>query len=126
MSPAALARLEGYGFPGNVRELKTTIERAAYRERDGVVDLDDIELPEPSGARGSAGFEERLEAFKRRLVQDALTKAGGSQIRAARSLGLTYDQLRYYVRKFGPGARAIGEGRPRRPKPGAKARRRAR
>jgi DNA-binding NtrC family response regulator len=105
VSPAALVVLKGYRFPGNVRELKSTIERAAYRDRTNQIDPEDIDLPAAPAAPEGATFHERVEAFERRQVLDALAGAGGSQTRAAQALGLSYDQFRHYYRKYGPRAR---------------------
>jgi DNA-binding NtrC family response regulator len=105
MSPAALAVLRRYRFPGNVRELKSTIERAAYRDRTNQIDPEDIDLPAaPAAALEGATFDERVESFKRRQVLEALAEAGGNQTRAAQVLGLSYDQFRHYYRKYGPPA----------------------
>jgi DNA-binding NtrC family response regulator len=104
ISPAALTVLQRHSFPGNVRELKNTIERAAYRDTTNQIDVEDIDLPAaPAGEGGT--FDERVEAFKRRQIVDALAAAGGNQTRAAQALGLTYDQLRHYYRTYGLGAR---------------------
>jgi DNA-binding NtrC family response regulator len=111
LSREAVALLRRYSFPGNVRELKSTIERAAYRDRSSVLEPEDVDLPEAAAPEGS-GFEERVLGFKRRLVQEALVRAGGSQTRAARELGLSYDQFRYYLRRYGPVARPAAPRRP--------------
>ena len=103
ISREAIALLETHPFPGNVRELKNTVERAAYRDRTAQVDPEDIDLPAaPAGAAPSGGatFEARVEEFKRRLLLEALARCGGSQAKAAASLGLTYDQFRYHHRKY--------------------------
>jgi DNA-binding NtrC family response regulator len=100
MNPAALALLKRHPFPGNVRELKSTIERAAYRDRTNQIDPEDIDLAPAPRAEEGASFDERVEAFKRRQVLDALARAGGNQMQAARDLGLSYDQLRHYYRKY--------------------------
>jgi transcriptional regulator with GAF, ATPase, and Fis domain len=110
LSPQAVALLRRYGFPGNVRELKSMIERAAYRDRSNVLEPEDVDLPEATAAEG-AGFEDRVLGFKRRLVQEALARAGGSQTRAARELGLSYDQFRYYLRRYASGGRSEGPRR---------------
>jgi DNA-binding NtrC family response regulator len=121
LSPGALALLRRHAFPGNVRELKSTVERAAYRDRTSVVDPEDIDLPESASAE-AVGFEERVDAFKRRQIQEAMTRAGGLQRRAARELGLSYDQFRYYLRKYGPEARPLTLRRPPKARPRARAR----
>ena len=47
---AALAALERYPFPGNVRELKTIVERAAYRDTTREINVEDLALPDGRGA----------------------------------------------------------------------------
>jgi DNA-binding NtrC family response regulator len=107
ISPAALAVLKRHTFPGNVRELKNTIERAAYRDRTNQIDPEDIDIAAPAVAEGGT-FDERVEAFKRRQIVDALAAAGGNQTRAAQALGLSYDQFRHYYRSYGLGSRRDG------------------
>ncbi len=98
----AVEVLRRHDFPGNVRELKNIIERAAYRETASEIRPEDIGLlpsSPPSAAEGS--FEEKVEGFKKQLVLGALRDAGGNQAAAARALGLSYHQFRYYIRKYG-------------------------
>ena len=54
---------------------------------------------EHQDATGS--FVERVAAFERRLILDALDAAGGVQTRAARALGMSERHLRYKLKKFG-------------------------
>jgi DNA-binding NtrC family response regulator len=95
----AMALLERYPFPGNLRELKTIIERAAYRDTTHEINIEDLALPReaPSAAEGT--FEERVAAYERLLVEDALEAARGNQAEAARRLGLAYHRFRYYFQK---------------------------
>jgi len=116
-----LEALRRYPFPGNVRELKTIIERAAYRDTTNELNLEDIGLlpavarrpvdvstpevlrpssPERAEDASRASFRERVEALERHLVEDALARGGGNQAEAARLLGLSYHQYRYYHRKY--------------------------
>lgn len=105
VTPEALASLEGYPWPGNIRELKAVIERAVLvangdrlqaaqlalpggQRRDG----NDIDLP-------ASGIN--LERLERDLVVQALQRTGGNQTRAATLLGLNRDQVRYRIEKFG-------------------------
>jgi DNA-binding NtrC family response regulator len=104
LSPRALAALHAYEFPGNVRELKNLIERAAYRDTTNEITPEDIGLLNHGHADSDQGtFSDRVDAFRERLIRDALEQAGGNQARAARSLGLTYDQFRHYFRKYRSG-----------------------
>ena len=98
---AAIAALERYPFPGNVRELKTIVERAAYRDTTREINVEDLALPDAaSPASVAAGtFHERVAAFERQLVREAMTAAGGNQADAARRLGLAYHRFRYYAGK---------------------------
>ncbi len=102
-SRAATDALRQYSFPGNIRELKNIVERAAYRDTTNEITPVDIgmlpktqELIAPGGS-----FKEKVAEFERRMVLDALEAAEGNQARAARELGLSYHQFRYYYKKYG-------------------------
>ena len=101
LSADAIAALDAYSFPGNVRELKNIIERAAYRDTTDEITPDDLglvthhELPEPGGT-----FYDQIAALSHQMIQDALEQSGGNQAEAARRLGLSYHQFRYYAKKY--------------------------
>ena len=102
LARSAIDALERYPFPGNVRELKNIIERAAYRDTDPEITASDLGLlaaDEPVGDGGGA-FHARVEAYRRRLLVDALAQAEGNQAEAARLLGLQYHQFRYFHRRL--------------------------
>src|SRR5262249_40258436 len=113
LSSQAVALLQRYGFPGNVRELKSMIERAAYRDRSSVLEPEDVDLPEAPAAEG-AGFEDRVLGFRPGRAGGARARAGGSQPRAARARGLSPAHSRSSLRRYGRGGRPQG---PRRPTP---------
>jgi DNA-binding NtrC family response regulator len=102
LSKEAIDVLRRYPFPGNVREMKNIIERAAYRDTENEITPADIDMPTAPVAddSGGGGFEDRVEAFKRRLILDALAGAKGNQTQAAKSLGLSYHQYRYFLRQY--------------------------
>ncbi|HUN51413.1 MAG TPA: helix-turn-helix domain-containing protein, partial [Candidatus Sulfotelmatobacter sp.] len=52
-------------------------------------------------AEAAGGLQERVRRFEAELIQQALVADRFNQRRAARRLGLTYDQLRHYLRKHG-------------------------
>ena len=105
LSARALAELERYDFPGNVRELKNIIERAVYRDTSHELTPEDLDLPlaRPTTRRGGS-FKQQVDAFERELLRRALEESDGNQAEAARRLGLTYDQLRHYRNKHRLGA----------------------
>jgi psp operon transcriptional activator len=107
-------------WPGNVRELKNVVERCVYRappdaEIDEIVfdpfDSPFRPAPRPSAEPGPAtggpdvrnwpiDFKERVQQVEVDLLEQALAQARHNQRRAAELLGLTYDQLRGYLRKY--------------------------
>jgi DNA-binding NtrC family response regulator len=101
-----MAALCGYDWPGNIRELRNTIERALILE-DG-----DLMLPQqvlgltiaPRAEAAStfvmppAGIS--LEQVEESFVRQAMALASGNQSRAARLLGIGRDALRYKLKKF--------------------------
>ncbi len=105
LSASALEELRGYALPGNVRELKNIIERAAYRDTTNEITPEDIGLlGAPAGpVPGAGGFKAQIAAFSRQLIERALQASGGNGAEAARRLDLTYDQFRHYLRKHLPG-----------------------
>jgi transcriptional regulator with GAF, ATPase, and Fis domain len=113
---AALDRFVQYDFPGNVRELKNVVERAAYSCDRPAIDAPDIAAALPPRGSGSSavvttGFSddptlplpERVSSFERAICRDALERARWNQREAAETLGMTYDQFRHLYRKYGLG-----------------------
>jgi DNA-binding NtrC family response regulator len=105
LSGSAVAALEAYDFPGNVRELKNIIERAVYRDTTSVIDPEDLLLHrsgEPQGASPGSGlgYREQVKVLETRLVREALASCGGNSRQAADRLGLTYDQLKHIKRRL--------------------------
>ena len=101
LAKSALNALNRYRFPGNVRELKNIIERAAYRDTTNEITPEDIGMLPDSGATLPCGdFKEKVDAFIARLLTDALAEAKQNQAQAARLLRLSYHQFRYYHKKY--------------------------
>ncbi len=97
----AMARLCAWGWPGNVRELENTIESLVALSQDGEIDLDLL----PGGAAGAAStpaltLRERVDAFERGLIIEAMRAAGGNQAEAARRLGIPRVTLHDKLRKW--------------------------
>jgi len=93
-----------YDYPGNIRELENLIERAVVLTRDDVIGAEDLPLALESPAPGSgeeAGLIAAVEGLERRMIRDALAKAGGTQTRAAELLGISERVLRYKLKKYG-------------------------
>ena len=102
-SREALLALSGYRFPGNVRELKNIVERAACRSTSDEITPDDLGLLAQEDLLGAAGsFSEKMRSYAQRLIAESLKQSKGNQAQAARVLGLPYHRFRYYRRKYCP------------------------
>ncbi len=115
---SAMAELEAYDWPGNVRELRNTVERAVYRwdkpeEAIEDIDFDPFASPwrvsrsksvvaEPEAkASPKLPFKASIEAHERALLEVALADHRFNQRSTAKTLGLSYDQLRHAMRRHG-------------------------
>lgn len=107
---AAMERVLSYGWPGDVAELLTTIERAvsvtvgSQIKSSALIDLDSSRAPEAA----LSGTYLEVEC---RLLQHALARAAGNKSEAARSLGLKrttfLDKLRRHGLDKAPSLRAV-------------------
>ena len=107
ITPAALKLLMEYHWPGNVRQLENTIERAVALSSNPVIDADGIYLD--AGPGKSAPLHAlpvlpdgmTLEQWEDEIIQEALRRAQGNKSQAARMLGLSRNALRYRLSKMG-------------------------
>ncbi len=123
-SAGALRALERHAWPGNIRELKNVVERAVYRTagaiiRDIVFDpfdspygpapppakaVPEQAAPHPAPGDDACGFagqsyKEAVAQLEIQLLRAALKATRFNQRKAAKRLGLTYDQMRGQLRK---------------------------
>ena len=102
LSQTAIDLLYSYSFPGNVRELKNIIERAVYRDTTNELTPEDIGLLSDHRFQAMGGtFNDKVTAFERQLLVDALRTAEGNRAQAARNLSLRYHELRHLLKKHG-------------------------
>ena len=108
ISDAARRALETHPWEGNVRELRSVMERAALVCKSGVVEAADLSF---GGEVDDIGFrpssrEPRatvttLREHERELLVKTLAAAEGNQSEAARILGLHESTLRFRLRRAG-------------------------
>jgi two-component system, NtrC family, response regulator PilR len=117
VSREALDVMQRYDWPGNIRELENTIERAVALETTPTILLESL----PRSVRGegprspavataqpidaalpAAGFdlEAHVQEIERGYLAEALKRAGGVQVKAAELLGMSFRSFRYYVKKY--------------------------
>ncbi len=106
VSKEALDLLVKHDYPGNVRELENLVHRAVVLSRGALLTTADLPLHvREMKAEGPAAepqtFTERVEAFERAMIREALGRAEGVQTRAARLLGMSERHLRYKLQKYG-------------------------
>jgi transcriptional regulator with GAF, ATPase, and Fis domain len=118
----SLEALAGYDWPGNVRQLENTIERAVALETTSELH---VELPaeRPKARAVAAGaetaatmavatdagavlpegvnMENYVAQIERGLLQSALEQTHGVQVRAADVLGISYRSFRHLMKKYG-------------------------
>ena len=126
-SQVAMQKLSDYAWPGNIRELKNVVERAVYRN-DGKTLINDIDFdPFASPFRPKAkavatesnsavndntpaqpqvdiseisDFREHVRNYEIRCLRQALDLHKHHQQNTAKAIGLSYNQLRSYLRKY--------------------------
>ena len=100
LSRAALARLEQHTWPGNIRELRNVIERAALIA-EGEIDEGDLQLAPVEEPRPSGSLQADVDALERRRIVEALEACGGNQTRAAAKLGISRGTLLSRLKQYG-------------------------
>ena len=107
LAPEAEAKLSGYDFPGNVRELRNLIERAVILESSGVLAADSILLPQPPRRHAAASdWLDRdpplsLEELERRYLEHLLERAHGNRSQVARWMGVSYPTVVKKIADYG-------------------------
>ena len=114
ISQESLDALKAFEWPGNVRQVENTIERAVAMETGNELRVD-LEADRPRAravAASSNGhsspdvpsdgidFEKYVAGIERSLIESALQQSGGVQIRAAELLKVSYRSFRHLLKKY--------------------------
>jgi len=118
ISEEARRLLLAYDWPGNIREIKNTLERSVLLGSGDVLQADHLQLQTRSPERDQLSYqlqyvlrnplpddgvdlEGLVKEFEESLVRKAFETAGGNQTEAAALLGLNRDKFRYRLKQYG-------------------------
>ena len=114
VSQEAMRLLMGYRWPGNVRQLENTVERAlAFSQGRSILDVADLPAEIQNGAapaegadtvlpEGGIDFERYIEGIELSLIKRSLERTQGNKRQAARLLNLKRTTLIEKLKRLEP------------------------
>jgi transcriptional regulator with GAF, ATPase, and Fis domain len=97
-SPAALASIKKYAWPGNIRQLENRIKKALVLCDQTLLSPEDLDLGQ--GAETAIlPLEKAKEEFQRRYVLEVLERNNGNRTQTARDLGVDPRTIFRYLEK---------------------------
>ncbi|MDK2785274.1 MAG: hypothetical protein PWQ41_1309 [Bacillota bacterium] len=94
VAPEAMKLLENYSWPGNVRQLRNTLERSLNLFPNGILTAEallqanpHLLVPQSGSSRGNA-LKEATREVTREMIANALQVCAGNKAKAARLLGI--------------------------------------
>ena len=97
MGKQALKKLQEYIWPGNIRELEHTIEKAVILSESSIITPDDFLFKPSRKVRGEKDVT--IDEMERELIFNALEKHEGNFSAAAKQLGITRQTLYNKMKK---------------------------
>jgi DNA-binding NtrC family response regulator len=107
VSSKVMDHLMTYSWPGNIRELRWFIHRAAAVSSKRMIGLEETSSSpgmapaSPQGTEESVPFPEAMERLEREYIRNALAAAKNNKTRAAGMLGISVRVLHYKIKKYG-------------------------
>ncbi|CFK97860.1 sensory box sigma-54 dependent transcriptional regulator [Burkholderia pseudomallei] len=98
VAPDALARLEAYAWPGNIRELRNVLDRACLLTDDGVIRVEHLPDEVAGGARIEPGAPAKLSDDELARIARAF---GGTRRALAERVGMSERTLYRRLRALG-------------------------
>ncbi len=90
--------LLAHSWPGNVREPRNVLERAAVLSDEGVIERRHLSL---HGKSNAAAAPTDVSASERHMIETVLRETAGNKSKTAKRLGLTRMQLYVRLRRYG-------------------------
>lgn len=95
ISEDTMKRLTSYPWPGNIRELENTIERAMILSKSSILE---IQLP---AVEVKAEVENlNMKSVEKKAIEDALKRANGNRRSASEILGISLRALQYKIKEY--------------------------
>ena len=108
VTPQAMSALRRYQWPGNIRQLENYLRRIFVLSENEVIDMDELppEILDTSLPTTDVEFDipeegVSLDEIIKEYVCSALTKSNGTQIQAAKLLGISRRKLQHRMQKYG-------------------------
>ncbi|MGC3998462.1 MAG: sigma-54 dependent transcriptional regulator [Anaeromyxobacter sp.] len=117
VSPSAMAVLQGYAWPGNIRELRNTVERAMILVDGEVIGEEqlppDMQATRPEAATLRVPLGIPIDKVEKEYILASLQRNGGNKARTAEILGISEKTLYNKLNRYAAEARSrAGEGEP--------------
>lgn len=97
----ALNSLTEYQWPGNIRELQHSVERAVIMGEQDQIVPDDLILGNEAGRAGHSVPEGKIEDIEKEAIKRALNKGYRNMERVAEEVGLSKSTLYRKIKKYG-------------------------
>jgi transcriptional regulator with PAS, ATPase and Fis domain len=103
INEATLSRLKKHNWPGNIRELQHSVERAVIMSESNILEPHDFFISQSTEEKEKV-FESKnlnLQETEKMLIRKVIDKHGGNISKAAKELGLTRASLYRRIEKYG-------------------------
>jgi two-component system NtrC family response regulator len=92
-APDALAAIEGYAWPGNVREMENCIKRAVIMADGNTIVAEDLGLPDVDAEESPLNLRQVRDEAEYKAIVRALARADGNIVKASEMLGVSRPTL---------------------------------
>ncbi|HUL60085.1 MAG TPA: sigma-54 dependent transcriptional regulator [Anaeromyxobacteraceae bacterium] len=110
VTPSAMAVLQGYAWPGNIRELRNTLERAMILVEGDVIGEEqlppDMQASRPEAATLRVPLGVTVDQVEKEYILASLQRNGGNKARTAELLGISEKTLYNKLNRYAAEARA--------------------
>ncbi len=96
----AIHALQNHDFPGNVREMENILERAMTLCENNNIHQHDLNLLTTDSDNTATDLDAQLDSTEKANILKALEQTGHNKTQAAKVLGISFNALRYRLRKL--------------------------